>query len=484
MDTAAFGRYQLQQLLGEGGMGQVYRAYDTETRRTVALKVLPPQLAQDRTFQDRFRREAYAAASLNDPHVVPLHTFGEIDGRLYLDMRLIEGTDLQTLLNDGPQPMSPAQAVSYLEQVASALDAAHAVGLVHRDVKPSNILVAARDFVYLIDFGIARAADETGLTSAGSTIGTFAYMAPERFDTGHADARSDIYSLTCVFYQCLTGQRPFPGQGLEQQVAGHLTKPPPRPSAVVPALPSGLDDVIAKGMAKDPAERYPSASELAAAARAALSTATAGPFAPPSVVPAWTPPVSTWPPTHQAPTPPQYAPVPYYPIATPAMRRRGGAVAALIAAVLMLLAVASFAGWQGIGLVTAEAAKRDDAAQRDDAVKAAKEVAVMLTTVNWQTIDQDSQRVLDNTTGEFHDHYANASVPLRQLIVDNKSVSTATVTAVGVESISADQATVLVAVTQKSSSSVSPQPREDKSRMRITLERRPGKYLASKVDLL
>ncbi|TDH57767.1 serine/threonine protein kinase [Mycobacterium eburneum] len=477
MDTTTFGRYQLQQLLGEGGMGQVYRAYDTETRRTVAVKVLPPQLAHDRTFQDRFRREAYAAASLNDPHVVPLHTFGEIDGRLYLDMRLIEGTDLQTLLTTTTEPMDPTRAVGYLEQVASALDAAHAVGLVHRDVKPSNILIAARDFVYLIDFGIARAADETGLTSAGSTIGTFAYMAPERFDTGHADARSDIYSLTCVFYQCLTGQRPFPGQGLEQQVAGHLTKPPPRPSAVVPQLPPGLDDVIATGMAKDPAERYPSASALTAAARAALDPAGTQPDVPQSVVPAWTPPVSAWAPT------PQYAPWPHYPVAGPVMPRRGGAVAALIAALLVLLGVASFAAWQGTRVVTADAVVRHDTAQRQAAMKAASDFAVILTSINSKTVDQDFQKVLDHSTGEFRDMYEKSSMQLRQLLIENKAEAIGTVVAAAVDAIDDHQARVLIAVDQKVTNVAVPEPRIDRSRMLMTLERHDGEYLISKVEL-
>ena len=196
MEGTPFGRYRLLTLLGRGGMGEVWRAHDTAIGRVVALKLLPPHLAGDQVFQERFRREAYAAAALNEPHVVPIHNFGEIDGRLYVDMRLVEGADLQTMLSDGP--LEAARAVMIVEQVATALDAAHQIGLVHRDVKPHNILVAKFDFAYLIDFGIARAADQTGLTSTGSTIGTWAYMAPERFSSGKADARADIYSLACV----------------------------------------------------------------------------------------------------------------------------------------------------------------------------------------------------------------------------------------------------------------------------------------------
>jgi eukaryotic-like serine/threonine-protein kinase len=267
----SFGRYELLDLLGRGGMGEVYRAHDTATERIVAIKLLPADLAGDSTFERRFRREARIAAGLNDPHVVPIHNYGEVDGQLYVDMRLIEGSDLQALLADGGGRLSAARAVAIIEQVAGALDSAHREGLVHRDVKPSNILITGRDFAYLIDFGIARAANDTAVTKTGQTIGTFAYMAPERF-SGTIDARADVYALACVLHECLTGERPYPGDSLEQQVAGHLTVPPPQPSGSHPDISSAFDAVIAKGMAKDPDDRYQTASELADAARAALTS--------------------------------------------------------------------------------------------------------------------------------------------------------------------------------------------------------------------
>ncbi|WP_460354499.1 serine/threonine protein kinase StpK7 [Mycobacterium sp. ZZG] len=270
MNATTFGRYRLQKLIGRGGMGEVYQAYDTKTDRVVALKVLPHSMAQDETFQARFRRESQAAAGINDPHVVPIHGYGEIDGRLYLDMRLIEGRNLGTMLQESDKPLGPAFAVSIVEQVANGLDSAHKLGLIHRDIKPSNILITGRDFVYLIDFGLARSAGEQGLTTAGSTLGTLAYMAPERFEGGEVDARSDIYALTCVLYECLTGSRPYPADSLEQQIAGHMVSPIPRPSDVDPRL-SAFDEVIAKGMAKKPAQRYQSAGELAQAAKRALN---------------------------------------------------------------------------------------------------------------------------------------------------------------------------------------------------------------------
>jgi serine/threonine protein kinase len=273
VEGTPFGRYRLVDLLGRGGMGEVWRAFDTVTERIVAVKVLPAHLVDDRVYQQRSRREALAAAGLTDPHVVPIHDFGEIEGRLFVNMRLIEGQDLQNLLEQGP--LQPARAVALIEQIASALHAAHRIGLVHRDIKPSNILVAEEDFAYLIDFGIARATGETSLTSTGATVGTWAYMAPERFSKGVADARADTYSLACVLYQSLTNQVPFPDGSLEQIVAAHMFSPPPKPSTIRDGIPVAMDEVIATGMAKDPGHRYQTAKELAQAARAAL-TALAG----------------------------------------------------------------------------------------------------------------------------------------------------------------------------------------------------------------
>ena len=275
MDTGgSFGRYELIDLLGKGGMGEVWRAHDTETDRVVALKVLPLYLAQDEVFRRRFQREAHAAASLSEPHVVPIHRYGEIDGRLYVDMRLIEGRDLDSILADGP--LAPNRAVLVVEQIGAALNAAHKAGLVHRDVKPSNILIGDMDFAYLIDFGIAQASQYTNLTASGSMIGTWAYMAPERFSTGRGDAASDTYSLACVLYECLTGTRPYPGDSVEQQVLGHVMMPPPRPSAVG-WVPSAFDDIIATGMAKAPEKRYASSFDLARAARTAITSPTPRP---------------------------------------------------------------------------------------------------------------------------------------------------------------------------------------------------------------
>ena len=269
MEETSFGRYRLLSLIGEGGMGQVYKAHDAMMDRDVAIKVLPPELAAEPGYENGSGVEAHTAARLTEPHIVPIYEAGEIDGRLYLVMPVIERHRRHRLQRDGP--MSPQRAVHMIEQLAAALDAAHAVGLVHRDVKPSNALVTGRDFVYLIDFGIAHDVAATKLTQNRRDRRHPGLHGPRALHHRHRDARSDVYALACVLYECLTGAQPYPGDSMEQQVAGHLTLDPPRPSARRPDLPVGFDEVIARGMAKDPDQRYQSARELATAARRALT---------------------------------------------------------------------------------------------------------------------------------------------------------------------------------------------------------------------
>lgn len=264
-----FGKYEVKQLLGEGGMGEVYAAYDSDKGRTVALKVLTDRYASDEEFRMRFLRECRVAATLEEPHVVPIHDWGEIDDNLYIDMRLVKGETLHDLLQKGA--LEPQRVVDIVGQVAAALDAAHALGLVHRDVKPQNILITSGDFAYLLDFGIAAATGETQLTMVGYHIGSFEYMAPERFDDDDATPAADVYSLACVLYQMLTGALPFPVRSAQQAVKAHALTPPPRPSDLNASVPLSFDEVIARGMAKHPDDRYGSAGALGRAAKRALS---------------------------------------------------------------------------------------------------------------------------------------------------------------------------------------------------------------------
>ena len=277
----------------------------------VALKLLRTDVAADPSYQDRFRRESRIAARLQEPHVIPVHDFGEIDGVLYIDMRLVEGASVKDELRvNGVLP--PARAVSIIGQVAAALDAAHANGLVHRDIKPENVLLTPDDFAYLVDFGIAHGGGEATVTKTGLIIGSCAYMATERLNGKPGGPASDVYSLTCLLYECLTGRAPFEAGDLRQVMSAHMFAPPPRPSVMRRGINPAFDDVVAKGMAKNPADRYASAGELARAAAAAMHGRPA-PVAPPS---ARSPPQ-----TRQFPTPDAVRAVSR---PSPPVRRRSG----------------------------------------------------------------------------------------------------------------------------------------------------------------
>ncbi|MEB4211442.1 serine/threonine-protein kinase [Mycobacterium sp. 94-17] len=260
-----FGPYELRSLIGAGGMGEVYRAYDTVKDRMVALKLLRGETAADPGFQQRLWRECRKVTRLQEPHVLPLHDFGEIDGVPFIDMHLVDdGGSLKDLLRE-QGGLEPSRAASITAQVARALDAAHAAGLVHLDVKPENILLTHDHFTYLADFGVAEAAGDDKLSRT--------YMAPERFTTGRIGPQTDIYSLTCVLYECLTGAAPFESEDAGELKRGHLLAPAPRPSIMRRGVGREYDDIITRGMAKQGAARFGSAGELARAASEAVFAA-------------------------------------------------------------------------------------------------------------------------------------------------------------------------------------------------------------------
>src|SRR4051794_27931653 len=259
------GTFRIDALLGQGGMGVVYRAWDPRLERPVALKLLSPELSGDRRFRARFERESRLAASIDHGGIIPVYEAGEVDGQLYIAMRFVDGSDLAALLQ-AEGPLAPARVLELVGQLASALDAAHERGLIHRDVKPSNALVAREGHVYLADFGLTKTSGPDAVTASGQVMGTVAYMAPEVIRGEEPTPASDLYALGCVLFECLTGDVPFQGPNAASVIYEHLELPPPR----IPGLPA-LDDVFARALAKDPGERFGSGAELIAAARAALS---------------------------------------------------------------------------------------------------------------------------------------------------------------------------------------------------------------------
>jgi streptogramin lyase len=263
-----FAGYLVEGIAGQGGMGDVYRARDERVGRDIALKLIKPAYARDASFRERFKRESRLAAQIEHPNVVPVYSAGEEAGQLYIAMRYIEGIDLATLLVDRGR-LDPVDAVGVVTQVAWALDAAHAHGLVHRDVKPGNVLLSGRH-AYLTDFGLTvSAAAKTKLTRTGELVGTVAYVAPEQIRGGEVDGRADVYALAGLLHTCLTGRAPFPVEHDLDALAAHLGSSPPRPSAGAAGIPAAFDRVVAWGMAKAPERRPASAGLLAQAAEAA-----------------------------------------------------------------------------------------------------------------------------------------------------------------------------------------------------------------------
>ena len=261
-----FGGFRIEAVAGRGGMGVVYRAVQLDLGRPVALKLIAADRAADPAFRERFQRETRMAAAIDHPNVVPVHGAGEEDGQLYLVMRYVPGTDLHRLVKQ-EGPLAPLRAAAIVAQVASALDAAHAAGLVHRDVKPANVRLAG-EHAYLSDFGLTRfLSSEEQLTETGQWLGTTDFSSPEQLSGERVDARADVYSLGCVLHAALLGGPPYPRGTVPAALLAHLQDPPPRPSES--GAPAGFDRVMARALAKAPRDRYPSAGDLGRAALAA-----------------------------------------------------------------------------------------------------------------------------------------------------------------------------------------------------------------------
>jgi tRNA A-37 threonylcarbamoyl transferase component Bud32/CheY-like chemotaxis protein len=281
--------YRIEERIGRGGMGLVYRAEHLNLRRRAAIKIIAPELAETEGFHERFTREARIAAALQHPNIVTVYDAGEADGLLYIAMQYIEGSDLASVLRTQGR-LRPYRALDVCRQVAAALDTAHAQGLIHRDIKPANVLIEGRT-AFLTDFGLTKRIEgtQTHLTQAGDVVGTIHYVAPEQIEGGRVDARTDIYSLGCLVYHCLSGELPFARDTDIAVIYAHLSEEPPRLTSVRPDLPAGLDAVIAKALEKAPERRFKTCADLMSAARAVIDAA--GPLADtatPRPVPAFT----------------------------------------------------------------------------------------------------------------------------------------------------------------------------------------------------
>jgi hypothetical protein len=259
---------RIEAVAGRGGMGIVYRATQLSLGRPVAVKLIAPERAGDPGFRERFERESRVAAAIDHPNVIPVYAAGEESGHLYLVMRYVKGTDLQGLLAR-ERRLAAERVAAIALQVGAALDAAHAVGLVHRDVKPANVLLSG-EHAYLADFGLSQVVGtDARLTTTGQWIGTADFMAPEQFSGEEVDARADVYALGCVLYNALTGETPYPRGTVPATMLAHMHDDPPRPTLAAEGVPAGFDRVIARALAKDPERRYPSAGDLGRAALAA-----------------------------------------------------------------------------------------------------------------------------------------------------------------------------------------------------------------------
>ncbi len=272
-DGDEFAGYRVERRLGRGGMGVLYLAVEPGLERRVALKLIAPEAASDEVFARRFAEESRIAASIEHPNVVPIYAAGEEAGVPFIAMRYVAGADLaRRLTREGR--LSPQVAVDLIAQIGNGLDAIHAAGLIHRDVKPANVLLSGDDggdHAYITDFGVARnVATESGLTQTGRFVGTLDYVAPEQISGGAIDARVDVYALGCLLFKLLTGEVPFPKEGDAARLYAHLNDPPPAPSLYVPEVSMALDDVVIRAMSKSPDDRYPSAGDLGRAAQAAL----------------------------------------------------------------------------------------------------------------------------------------------------------------------------------------------------------------------
>nr|WP_276514863.1 serine/threonine-protein kinase [Nocardia transvalensis] len=447
-----FAGYRIERLLGVGGMGEVYLAHDRDLPRFVALKLLGHAMAGDADVRARFQREADMVARLAHPNIVAVHARGEHDGRLWIAMEYVDGTDVAAVVRNGP--IAPEQSVRIVTETARALDHAHAAGILHRDVKPANILLARgpQQRVLLADFGIAKVLDESvGLTRTGDVYASLQYAAPEQFDAGTPiDHRTDVYALGGTLYHMLTGDHPYPGTNSAQLINAHLHLPPPAPSRRNPALPKGFDAVIARALAKDPGHRFGSCGELAAAAASVLAGG-------------------------HIPHPPAFAAAP----PVPRRRRRGLFVAAVAGIVLVLGGAATT-----VALVVHNSSSREQQHQAvEDTREAARRFACdfgrIATTYDYRDLDAYKKAFDDGATGDLQAQYDSSWATLRETMTQSKLTSKSTDAQCYFKSGDATRAEVAALLTQTTQNLASPTPQTKQLSVTMTVEYIDGRWQCS-----
>ena len=506
-----FAGYRILRRLGSGGMGEVYLAQHPRLPRQDALKVLAADVSADADYRARFNREADLASTLWHPHIVGVHDRGEEEGQLWISMDFVDGLDAARLLADRyPAGMPVEEVARIVTAVASALDYAHKQGLLHRDVKPANIMMTHLDDegeqrILLTDFGIARNVNDiSGLTKTNMTVGTVAYCAPEQLLGEDVDGRTDQYSLAATAYHLLTGFQLFPNSNPAVVISRHLNVQPPLLADVRPEL-AKLDPVFAKGLAKPPEDRFARCSDFARALSELINSADA--------------------PTQAAPTSSKPAPKARQDPTSNRTRQggsahqdRSGRTGGGLSRTQRQDQVRGLDGLQGIqdpgphrhrfhrtsryagpailaivlvataAFATIETVRTNRLASRtfpawQPYVDAAKTTAINLTTINYQTVDNDIQRILDNSTGAFHDDFQKRSQPFGDTVKQAQSASSGTVKGAGLESLDGTQARVLVVVHVKTSNAGKPD-QERSWRMRISVDMIGQSYKASNVEFV
>jgi hypothetical protein len=430
-DGDEFAGYRIERRLGRGGMGILYLAVEPGLDRRVALKLIAPEAAADEVFARRFAEESRIAASIEHPNVVPIYAAGEERGVPFIAMRYVAGSDLsRRLAREGR--LEPARAVALIAQIGNGLDAIHAAGLVHRDVKPANVLLSGEEgaeHAYITDFGVARnVATQSGLTQTGRFVGTLDYVAPEQISGGEVDARVDVYALGCLLFKLLTGAVPYPREGEAARLYAHLNDPPPAPSLYVPEVSMALDDVVIRAMSKQPGDRHPSAGDLGRAAVAALSgSAVAAPERTVATGAAATRTAETVQPRPTEPDrpaePPRSAPTlgvdPGDGPRGPGRRRLGLAVGllALVAIVVAAIALAGSDGGGDPGGTTATTAQREEASSQQSKDPQPQALSKPELISRGDAICNDSRETYLDYRDEFPGGETEPSVGYSQLLV-------------------------------------------------------------------